>query len=225
MLQAIVYDAVGTLIHVKPSVAALYADVGRRFGSRLEADEIRRRFSAAFARQERLDEDADWRTDETRERQRWRDIVADVLDDAIDPAGCFETLFDVFGKVDSWACDPEAAEVVAKWHERGCRQALASNFDRRLRGIIDAMPSLRSLTPIVVSSEIGWRKPATQFFTHLAEALQLPPSTILYVGDDRDNDFDGARRAGMRALLLDPRRKHLDVGTERLERLGDLLLV
>ena len=37
MIQAIVYDAVGTLIHVQPAVSALYADVGQRFGSKLDA--------------------------------------------------------------------------------------------------------------------------------------------------------------------------------------------
>ena len=34
MIQAIVYDAVGTLIHIQPAVGAIYADVGRRFGTR-----------------------------------------------------------------------------------------------------------------------------------------------------------------------------------------------
>ena len=33
MIKAIVYDAVGTLIHVQPAVSAIYAEVGRRFGS------------------------------------------------------------------------------------------------------------------------------------------------------------------------------------------------
>jgi FMN phosphatase YigB (HAD superfamily) len=75
MIQAIVYDAVGTLIHVQPSVATIYATVGRRFGSQLEPDEIRQRFHAAFSRQDRLDEQAGWRTSETRELDRWRAIV------------------------------------------------------------------------------------------------------------------------------------------------------
>src|SRR5256885_1613345 len=96
VIQAIVYDAVGTLIHVKPSVAALYAEFGRRFGSRLTDDEVRQRFPVAFAQQDHLDEQAGWRTSEARERQRWRDIVTQVLDDVVDPQGCFEALFAAF---------------------------------------------------------------------------------------------------------------------------------
>jgi putative hydrolase of the HAD superfamily len=223
MLRAIFYDAVGTLIHVQPSVASIYAEVGRLFGSRLDIGTIRGRFQAAFARQDRIDEQASWRTSEERERQRWRAIVAEVLDDVADANACFESLFAAFGQPAAWACDPDAEAVLAHFHKRSVRQALASNFDARLGGVVAGMPALRELTPIIVSSAVGWRKPAPEFFRTLAGAVELPPSAILYVGDDRGNDFDGARRAGMHALLLDPRRQHLDLGSQRLERLTDLI--
>lgn len=221
MIQAIVYDAVGTLIHVQPAVAAIYADVGRRFGSKLDADEIQRRFRNAFSLQDRLDEHAGWRTSETRERNRWRDIVAQVLDDIADIDGCFAALFETFGKPDAWRCDRDAADVLASMHRRGIRQALASNFDRRLRDVIAPMPIARYLDPLVISSEIGWRKPAAEFFAHLGDSLQVRPEAILFVGDDLGNDYDAARSAGMRALLVDPRGKHLNI-SDRIERLADV---
>jgi putative hydrolase of the HAD superfamily len=223
MLHAIFYDAVGTLIHVQPSVASIYAEVGRRFGSRLDLGAIHGRFHTAFARQDRFDEQGGWRTSEERERQRWRAIVAEVLDDVADADACFEALFAAFGQSVTWVCDPDAGAVLDHWQQRGVRQALASNFDARLGGVIAGMPALRGLSPIVVSSAVGWRKPAPQFFRALADALDLPPDAILYVGDDRGNDFEGARRAGMHALLLDPRKQHLDLASQRLERLSDLI--
>jgi len=222
MLRAIVYDAVGTLIHVKPSVAELYAQVGRRFGSQLTVDVIQRRFPAAFARQERVDRDLHWRTDETRERQRWRDIVAEVLDDVADKEACFETLFDCFGKADAWSCDPGAESVISAMQQRGLIQAVASNFDARLHGLLDTMPGLSGLAPIVISSQVGWRKPAAAFFEHLATTLRLPTEDILFVGDDRTNDFEAARQAGMRALLIDSANQHRDV-VERIGALSELL--
>jgi putative hydrolase of the HAD superfamily len=201
MIQAIVYDAVGTLIHVQPSVASIYADIGRRFGSRLDAGEIGRRFRAAFARQDRLDQDAGWRTSGPREKERWRQIVAEVLDDVADP-GCFAALFDTFAKPQTWRCDADAVDVLAHFHERGIRQAMASNFDSRLRGIIETMPIAPYLESTIISSEIGWRKPAPEFFAHVAESLRLPAEAILFVGDDRVNDYEAASEAGMRAVLV-----------------------
>lgn len=221
MIQAIVYDAVGTLIHVQPSVAAIYADIGARFGSRLDASAISPRFRNAFARQDHLDREANWRTSEAREFERWRHIVTEVLDDVVDP-NCFAALFDTFAKSDSWRCDPDAARVLAYFHRRGVRQAIASNFDRRLHGIIETMSIASYIESIIVSSEIGWRKPAPEFFTYLAESLRLPADAILFVGDDRVNDYDAAVKAGMRALLIDPRKKH-DVGLDRIDGLAELL--
>ena len=202
MIQAIVYDAVGTLIHVQPTVAAIYADVGARFGSRLGADAIARRFRAAFARQDRIDEATGWRTSEDREQERWRHIVAEVLDDVADP-NCFAALFDRFAQPDAWRCDADAKDVLAHFHQRGIRQAIASNFDQRLNGIIETMPIAVYLESIVISSEIGWRKPAREFFAHVAESLRLPADAILFVGDDRVNDYDAALKAGMRGVLVE----------------------
>lgn len=222
MYQVIVYDAVGTVIHVKPSVASVYAEVGRRFGSQRSMGDVRARFAEAFRRQEQLDRSTGWRTDEAREMRRWREIVADVLDDVRDPEACFEVLFQEFSKSEVWACDPEAAAVFAEFKRRGLTQALASNFDARLHGLVTALPPMRLLSPIVISSEVGWRKPAPQFFARLAAILGHSPREILYVGDDRTNDWEGARQAGMTARLLDPRRQHLDV-PERIDRLSELL--
>src|SRR5438067_2160826 len=83
-IRAVAFDAVGTLIHPEPSAAEVYASIGRRFGSRLEVAEIRTRFRAAFAEQEVIDRASGWVTSEERERHRWQDIVARVLDDVRD---------------------------------------------------------------------------------------------------------------------------------------------
>ncbi|HZZ78736.1 MAG TPA: HAD-IA family hydrolase, partial [Gemmataceae bacterium] len=224
MIQAIVFDAVGTLIHVQPSVATIYAEVGARFGSRLDADSVQRRFHAAFARQDRLDEEAAWRTSEERERARWRTIVGEVLDDVIDIDGCFDALYGAFAQATCWSCEADAAELLPQLHQRGLRLAMASNFDARLPGVIAHMPALAGLDPIVVSSTVGWRKPAPQFFRAVAESLALPPEAILFVGDDHGNDFVGASEAGMRALLFDPRRRHLHLNEARLDRLMELAI-
>ena len=58
---------------------------------------------------------------------------------------------------------------------------------------------------IVVSDEIGWRKPAPRFFMALCSQLDLPPEHVLLVGDDAVNDYDGALNAGLAAIHYDPR--------------------
>ena len=54
----------------------------------------------------------------------------------------------------------------------------------------------------VISSVVGWRKPAPQFFAALAETLQISVNEILMVGDDINNDILGAVEAGMSAVWV-----------------------
>ena len=87
---------------------------------------------------------------------------------------------------------------------RGYTLALASNYDRRLRRVVAGLGALAPVKRLIISSEVGWRKPAAQFFAALSSAVALPPDQILYVGDDLTNDYDAARAAGLHAVLYDP---------------------
>src|SRR5688572_5326039 len=104
MIQAVYFDAVGTLIFPRPHADAVYCEVGRRHGSRRNRKSCRRRFSEAFQKQEDLDRARGWITSEQREHQRWRDIVAEVLDDVKDPEGCFAELYQHFANPAAWWC-------------------------------------------------------------------------------------------------------------------------
>jgi putative hydrolase of the HAD superfamily len=56
---------------------------------------------------------------------------------------------------------------------------------------------------MVISSEVGWRKPSPHFFDAVCRQVGLSPEQVLFVGDDRDNDYLGALAFGCRAVLLD----------------------
>lgn len=217
------FDAVGTLIHPEPPASAAYETVGRRFGSRLDEETIRIRFRAAFRRQEEADYAGHLRTDEAREVARWRTIVHEVLDDVADTETCFQELYTHFARADSWRCEPQTAEVLAALAARGHILGVASNFDHRLRGLVENMSVLRPMRSLVISSEIGWRKPAREFYTALCRQAGSSPEQILYVGDDLINDYEGARAAGLQAVLFAPDGRICVRAEAHIESLGDLL--
>jgi putative hydrolase of the HAD superfamily len=221
-VRAVFFDAVGTLIHPEPAAGLVYAAVGRARGSQLTPDEISARFRSAFAREEQIDQERGLQTDERRETERWRRIVAAVLDDVADIKGCFEDLFEHFARPDSWRCEEDAARVLAGLVRRGFKVGMASNYDRRLHRVLAGLPELHPLDYVVISAEVGWRKPAAEFFAALGHVTGLPPEQILFVGDDRRNDYDGARSAGLRAILFDPKHKAPE-GLCRIVRLDELL--
>ena len=219
---AMFFDAVGTLIHPDPPAPAVYAVVGRRFGGRADAAEIASRFRAAFRRQEEIDRLAGWRTDAEREMARWRAIVAETLTDVADSEACFEALYAHFTRPDAWRVQPEAGPTLRALAERGIHVGLASNFDSRLRGVVAGLAELAPVRSLVVSAEVGWRKPAAAFFDEVRRQAGFPSEKIVFVGDDLANDYQGAKAAGMEAALFDPRSEGHEESVRRVVRLSDL---
>jgi putative hydrolase of the HAD superfamily len=229
-IRAIFFDAVGTLIHPEPSAAVAYADAARRFGSRYSLADIRRRFGHAFAKQEVVDRANGWTTGAARELERWRHIVGDVLDDVADREGCFQFLYQHFARAAAWRCEPGIEAAFGELTARGCQLGLASNFDARLYALIEELEPLRIFRAgdgqpaanVVVSFDIGVRKPAAGFFQSLCRRAGFEPGQILHVGDDPANDYAGAEEAGMSAVLFDPRGRHRTWRGRRIQKLGEL---
>jgi putative hydrolase of the HAD superfamily len=218
-IRAVVFDAVGTLIHPDPSAADVYANAGRIFGSNLTATEIATRFRTAFRRQEEIDFVAGLRTNEAREFERWRAIVGEVLDDVNDAEACFRHLYDHFAQPTSWRIEAEAVEIVNELAARGYRVGIASNFDHRLR---EVLPSELSKLPLVISAEVGCRKPARDFFEVVCRSMAMESKDVLYVGDQLENDYAGALAAGLAALAFSPERT-APSQVSQIVRLGELV--
>ncbi len=228
-IRAIAFDAVGTLIHPEPAAPLVYADVGRRYGSRRTPEEIAVRFREAFRREEAFDREHGWRTSEAREVERWRHIVGAVLDDVGDPEGCSRELFEHFSRPVAWRCEADVGPALATLRARGYRLGVASNYDHRLHSVRAGLPELRPLEHVILSAEVGWRKPAPALFKAVCARMNCPAEALLLVGDDMENDVRGARWAGLRAVWFGPRWKNITMtgeevlGIERLEELLGLL--
>jgi putative hydrolase of the HAD superfamily len=203
-IEGIVLDAVGTLIDPEPSVARVYADAALRQGVVVDLAEVKSRFSRHFRNDEIDDQRGPMVTDESIELRRWRRIVANVLPELPDPGQAFDELWDHFGRPDAWLCFPDVAPGLAALREAGFQVVIASNFDGRLRSVSAGLPGLAGFVDLlVISSEVGYRKPHPAFYQVACAGLGLAPDQVLCVGDDPENDVRGAERAGLRGLLLD----------------------
>jgi 5'-nucleotidase len=65
---------------------------------------------------------------------------------------------------------------------------------------------------IVVSDEIGWRKPRPEIFEAALERLGVAPREALFVGDRADIDVVGAQRMGMAVAWVNRDRTPLPTG-------------
>jgi len=85
---------------------------------------------------------------------------------------------------------------------RKMRLAVISNWDDRLRVLLESLAIAHQFEVIIVSAEVGHTKPLLEIFQTAAEALQLPPDGILHVGDSEKEDHQGALAAGFQSRWL-----------------------
>ena len=182
-VRFVFFDAVGTLIYPDPPAQDVYVAVGQRFGSVLTRAQISRRFKAAFVRQEKneiLSEFERSATNEERERQRWRTIVAEVFDEVDDAQGAlFEVLWVHFAQAASWKLFPDVAATWSELELRGIPSGIASNFDERLETIRQSHPPLDRCQVVCWSAEVGWPKPSPFFFRVLEQRVGAAPEELL----------------------------------------------
>jgi putative hydrolase of the HAD superfamily len=202
-IRGIVFDAVGTLITPVPSVAEAYRSAAARQGVALAADELKARFQLHFQSDKVHAGRGVLSTDESTERRRWHMIVKGVLPEVADPDRAFDELWDHFSRPGSWRCFADVGSVLDALAEQGIPVCIGSNFDGRLRGVVRGLSELRGRIEImIISSEVGYRKPHPSFFHAACSELGLSPASVLCVGDDLENDVRGAIRAGLSGLLL-----------------------
>jgi putative hydrolase of the HAD superfamily len=75
---------------------------------------------------------------------------------------------------------------------------------------------------VVDSGNVGVMKPDPRIFEVAIDLLGVDVDRIWYVGDMPAIDVVGARRAGIRPILMDPLGLHLDADYERIPSLGEL---
>ena len=203
-VDTVVFDVVGTLLEPTPSVSEAYKNSAAKCGLSLSAREISRRFSVAWEKQEGLDAQNKpaFCTNRSREYERWQQIVCDVFEDSPAAGKIFEDLWIHFGKPSSWQPVEQGCHLLETVRESGIDVAVASNFDERLLPLAKHIEPLISIEKIFASSELGWRKPAPQFFQAVESRLQKEPDQLLLVGDDPRLDIAAANAAGWKSMQI-----------------------
>jgi len=100
-----------------------------------------------------------------------------------------------------------AVAVLEAASRKGYSIGLISNTGRTpgsvLRIVLEGMRIGGYFSGMTFSDEEMVRKPDKGIFMSALRGLRASPSEALHIGNDPKDDFEGARRAGMSAILLD----------------------
>ena len=206
-MQAITFDATGTLITTTRPVGETYAQIARSFGCELAVDALSRGFATVFPRMPTLAFPGKSPGDiPSLEREWWHNLVSQVIDHAggIDDFGpFFDALYEHFARGGAWLAYPEVPEVLEQLKSDGYRLGVISNFDSRLENILRALEIDHYFDVVVYSSVAGAAKPDPAIFATALHALSVAPHDTVHVGDRPGTDLQGAHAAGLHALLVD----------------------
>lgn len=98
---------------------------------------------------------------------------------------------------------------------RGFSLAVLSNFDFRLRSILNQLKLAPYFDIIVASGELGYEKPDPKIFDVVFKHFDLiHPTEMLHIGDSIRKDYLGARDYGAKSLLFDPNLKESSISLE-----------
>ena len=98
---------------------------------------------------------------------------------------------------------PDAAPALAELHGLGMRLVCVSNWDYSLPDVLERVGLADELDGVVTSAAVGARKPDPRLFEAALAVAGCAADEVLHVGDTPTEDVEGARAAGIRALLID----------------------
>lgn len=223
--RACIFDAGGTLIHPDwPRLVGLAAETcGRTFDAR----EMERAFKEMLREVGVEMQREGYVTPADHERPHWTfrrtyralGLEEEACERAVSRLDALHTERHIW-----CGLDPDAGVVVEELSRRGLRLAVISNTeDGRLRDALGAAGLADGFDLLVDSHLVGARKPDPAIFRYALERLGVEAGEAAFVGDSYAHDALPARRAGLRAILLDPLDLHPESVCPRIRRLGELI--
>lgn len=192
--KALLVDAGGTLLQLAGPIEETYAMYGVKYGLHVSRKEIKEGFKRAFTnpwpKQLRYEGDG---------KPFWRHVVA--LATGCEDQNYFEELYYHFSRAAAWELPPGAISSLNRLKESGVKLGVISNFDSRLRPLLQELNIANLFHSIIVSCEVGYEKPAPQIFEAALSKLDIQANEAVLLGDDPIADKEGARAVSIDSWL------------------------
>jgi len=224
-IDAVMLDLGGTLIDLEPSKDVVFHGVLVRHGHNAPLADV----TKAIAEAERKFDKESANLDGVHEDKFWRKYDKLVLDRvgfrgdqakfAKDVSREFER---IVSDVVSWTEYPDVRPLLEDLQARGFKLGLISNATDLARRVMDRLGLSKYFETIVISDEVGFRKPDKRIFQLAVNLATVAPNRTIYIGDRYAVDVVGAKMAGMNSILIDRSGIYPDVDCIKIRTLREL---
>jgi putative hydrolase of the HAD superfamily len=194
----VLLDALGTLVELQPPAPRLRARLAEA-GFDVSEERAARgiRAEIAYYLSHHLDGSDRESLDDLRDR--CAAVMREALGiEGLDQAGARRALMGALEFRPYEDTIPALRELRADGHVL----VVVSNWDCALPDWLRGVGVLELVDGVVTSAEVGVAKPDARVFRRALELAAAQPERAVHVGDSPDNDVEGARAAGIRAVLL-----------------------
>ncbi|MBW2394152.1 MAG: HAD-IA family hydrolase [Deltaproteobacteria bacterium] len=206
-IQAVVFDAAGTLIRTCEPVGETYTRFARDFEVDLPAARLEDAFGRVMAAAppnvypgEAMAPAAvlekHWWWERVREAFR----AADQMTRFSDFDAYFEKLWVHYGTTAAWELAPGARAALEDLHERRYLLGLLSNFDQRLRPLLCDLGIHDLFDAVTLPADAGAAKPERLIFDVSLKRLGIANHRCVYVGDRAEEDLVASKTAGLHPI-------------------------
>lgn len=120
---------------------------------------------------------------------------------------------------------PDALQMLHALHERAFKLGIISNGLEEELDLVLRKIGLEKFFDIVVGIDtFRSSKPDKSIFKSTVKKLEVLPHEALFVGDSVEKDYEGARGAGLKALLIDREDEYMNTCVETIRSLSELPL-
>jgi putative hydrolase of the HAD superfamily len=198
VVKAVLLDALGTLVELQPPAPRL-----QRLLSQAGFEVSQEGAAAGFAAEIAYYLDHHLEGSDPERLERLRDRCAEELRRALElPALDHATARRAMLEALEFRPYPDVLPALAELRERGLTIVIASNWDCSLPDWLEPTGITALVDGVVTSAEVGAPKPDPRVFERALAIAGVAAAEALHVGDKLDNDVEGARAAGVRAVLL-----------------------
>ncbi|UCD56455.1 MAG: HAD-IA family hydrolase [Candidatus Hydrogenedentota bacterium] len=205
-------DAGYTLFTANPSPSKFYHQVCVHHGVGVTREQMIAAMREVWIEQvipEMSDPNADFSCSDQEDRRWWWNYDREVFKRLSIPKEkhqeIFEEIYKFFGDPSAWELYPDTLKSLEKLKSNDFSLAIVSNWNSSLEKIVNGLDIAGYFDFALASAEAGWKKPSPKIFQLALEHAGAEPSRVVHIGDTYQTDVLGARKAGIRAIMLDRR--------------------
>ena len=227
MIQAIFFDLYGTLAGFRPDRFQIQSQACARFGIEVTPDGILRGYALADAFMSEQNAIKPVRTLDSAQRDEFfaeyerRVLRGCGIDVSVQQADeIWRAIREIPYRMERFDDVLPAMDLLK---QQGLTLGLISNMNVPGSELAESMGLTPCLDLAVTSGEVGVEKPHPPIFHEALRRAGVDAEDAVHVGDQLSSDVDGARRVGIKPVLLDRDRNHVGYrDCPRIETLMEL---